>query len=548
MNIHSWQIWHTYSTFTDLPLTDLEEAGRLLVDAEVAICAIHRDGRTHWRTKNGDVRSGETVISMRPHDDKAVTELKTDNGGSPDMDEAVHALWFEYCLLRFHEMKLFHDVSQLPPEYLRAYIGKFEAKIGDHTANIYPVVKIFVNGVIMISFRVFSSETSVPLGEFVDNYVNFGLKELRELMVSPGIAKYAPSAFFNAYLGKTSFRVRWYLYKTERAHFQSVQALNTKSTDDEYDFTTSPLSHADDEFTTDNLGTVALTVFDTITYVLSKPTQGLRYLIFGRKRHPKVGQRWVGRPHVYVFKHDNQQETASANEQSHAELIRSVLMRSSMSSFRDIQYTHPQSLRQYDDYGCYITTNSSLWLWSGSGIKSEGGIADPNFVRVISAPQVSVEMIEYGYMLYVRLRTKFSNLAKSHEVIAARRVLSMFEQQLRDASPYGEIVTLMEVGLKNIGADNVRHSITENLSISSSESSLKEASASEARRIVLAILFGLIATPRLATDVIAPAWSMLGLWKPECASHPNLFVKFVTLVLVGGFIVLSFTLIRRRNR
>ena len=48
------EIWHNYSTYLSVQKIDLESAAKILVESEVAVCAMLRDGRTFWgRLKTG---------------------------------------------------------------------------------------------------------------------------------------------------------------------------------------------------------------------------------------------------------------------------------------------------------------------------------------------------------------------------------------------------------------------------------------------------------------------------------------------------------------
>ncbi len=501
MKIHNWQIWHTYSTYSDNKLSNLEDIAKLLVEKEIALCSLHCEGRTYWREKNL-VRSG--YASPYDEEKKTVYEVISDDGKKIDLSEVAWEFWYQGTLLSCNEMKLFPANAQLLPKYIRAYLGECELLSEHEAVKCYPMIKIFENGIMIISFRVVSNHETIDLEDFIDNCVNLGQHKFNDFLMLIGIAKYAPMASMNPFPSKTNFLFRNLLNKIEKNHIEEIDKQTLLEECDPLPIKKAPMSRFEEDKSYDNLSTIAFTIFDTISYVISKPRQGLMHIFLGRKPHMNIGMRYVARPHIYLIDFDNQAEKAIDNELQHHDSILKIISNSYDIDLENPNNTLPKNLRYYSDYNAYLTSSASLWIWSKSGIRENSEEADLNFGHITSGSQVIVEILEYGNMLHRYLLDSSHGLKNADEVLKVRRILAEFKLQLTEASFYGEINELLKEGLVNIGTERINTYITENLSIRASETALLEARSSEKIRRTLTIIFGLIAVPRVVSDIIIP--------------------------------------------
>jgi len=91
---------------------------------------------------------------------------------------------------------LFGD-GPLPPRYVWAQIGACTFSVAHPRRKalvVYPVLKVFETGVVLVHLRVFSPERSMLAREFIDHYVNASMQEFRWVKVPPGVAAWAPAA------------------------------------------------------------------------------------------------------------------------------------------------------------------------------------------------------------------------------------------------------------------------------------------------------------------------------------------------------------------
>jgi len=79
VKLREWEIWHSYSTYLNEQKINLEHAAKELVDSGLALCSMHRDGRTYWQSGKG-TQSGQTKIILDSKQMNAKIMLKTDSG------------------------------------------------------------------------------------------------------------------------------------------------------------------------------------------------------------------------------------------------------------------------------------------------------------------------------------------------------------------------------------------------------------------------------------------------------------------------------------
>lgn len=232
--LREWQLWHTYTSAYVQPIPHLESVARNLVRWGVADCAIASEGVAFWCNGRSDLDAGidgsaETTFRPRRADErKAVNrgEVKLE----PAHDWASARVVFpsgvsswameimgSWAQTRLAERRLFGD-SPLPPAYVWAQLGACSL-IADgprrHQLIVYPALKLFATGVVIVQFRMMSPARSVYVDEYVRHYLNASLREFRWVAVPPGIAAWAPMAvpeegiFRRFRLPHTAF-LQWY--------------------------------------------------------------------------------------------------------------------------------------------------------------------------------------------------------------------------------------------------------------------------------------------------------------------------------------------------
>lgn len=213
--LREWQLWHTYTSAFSDPLPPLNDVARNLVVWGIADCALASDsGVAFWhkppdssvvtgarpvdrdraRLERADKRlsiASGTVL-LRPSYNNQVAELRMPLEATPFAIESFGS----WAQTRLSELRLFGQ-SRLPPPYVWAALGACSFIANDPDRRrllVYPLLKIFETGVVIVEFRMLSPDYPVHVTEYIDHYVNAALGQFRWVTVPPGLAAWAPLA------------------------------------------------------------------------------------------------------------------------------------------------------------------------------------------------------------------------------------------------------------------------------------------------------------------------------------------------------------------
>jgi hypothetical protein len=507
LDINEWEIWHTYSTFLHATTIDLRETARRLVASGLAECAMLRDGETFWRTKDS-VGSGTTIIDIDPVSDRSTFTLSLDEGCRERPEGFALEGWGQAACFVISERTVLGDASGLPPPYLRAYLGKCElTSIADDNKrsqlNLYPVLLVYESGVLIVEFRMIGPTTVTSLPNFINGGVNLFRYRFDSVTVIPGLSSFATRAYHQSGQ-KINFFGRVRLAWLQAGHDIAVRQRTEKREDEAFSFDLAPLSGSE----ANDLRAIALTIFHTAAFVIGRPRLGLAFVVWGQSPVPLLGEFWSGRPHVHIVRFSDQHQTATENEVCHGNDFARILARAPNLDSDQTKVLLPKNARLFEDYGAYITSACSLWVWSLKGLEREQPRMDPNRGNLIYERQVLAELLEYGYMLHRSLYHRVENFKTTAEVIEVRKSILQLRLKMREVSHSGEIRDLLERGWNEMGLPYLASEIDASLQLRSSETSSIEALRNTRVGWALTIVFGFVAVPALADQVILPLWKL----------------------------------------
>lgn len=531
MDLYEWEIWHNYSTYLSVQKIDLESVAKILVESELAVCAMSRDGRTFWRSDSG-IKAGLTKIAPNSYNTHATIQIKCDHGDDIDLEDFAQEAWYQTAYFRFNETMLFGESAPLPPAYLKAYMGQFNFVSNDgFSVHCYPIIKLFETGILLIELRTISPEQPIPLEMFINNYVNLGREPFNKVEVPPAVTKYATYAYYQN-KRKWPIHLRAGLLYMERGHEIAVKEHTRSSTSGDFTFEFAPLSGTESDEHFETLSSVALTLFNIIGYLISKPRKGINYIIRGQKQLITMGNYWAGRPHIYLIRFENQKDNSKENEKHNSSSFGQIMAKVNIDDSQDSKVYLPKDSRRFDDFNAYIHLAASLWVWSKKGINNQNTWEDGNRGHLIYEHQAKIELLEYAYMLHRSLLDRCNNLRNSDEVLIARRDLAKLKLAMKEASHFGEIREQLMDGWSEMGINDLQELITESLLVRESHTVLKESRSIQKMGLTLTVLFGLIAVPGFAQGVVQPLWDWLDIWKPADKNASTLLFMGISFLLV----------------
>ena len=286
-----------------------------------------------------------------------------------------------------------------------------------------------------------------------------------------------------------------------------------------------------------------MSIFHTAAYLVGKPRRGLAFLVLGAKPSPDLGAFWSGRPHVHLIRYRGQRLVAKENDLTHGQAFYSILARTP-----HLEGPLPPDLRLFEDYSAFITSSASLWAWSRSGYNQQKQHMDPNRANFIYERQLLMELLEYGYMLHRGLYHKVEALRSTEQVMSVRRLILRLRLQMKETSHSGEIRDLLEEGWKALGLPALIHDIDAALAMR--ESDMRSADTMRTTRVgwAIAVIFGIVAVPALADQVVTPAWHLLRLHTFVSTDTMKLITAGVATLAIVTFLAVVFFILNRRDR
>ena len=538
--IEEWEIWHTYTTYLDSGPFDLPKAAHSLLQSGVALCAMESSGRTYWRTAE-DVACGNTEIDSQATSFTLVRDK--DSQSLPD-GFALEA-WGQAAYFLIGEQRVLGDSPALSDPYLRAFLGKcVVTKLADDGSeshlNLYPVLLVFESGVLILEFRLIGSTTkSIATDRFIDGAVNLFRESFSQVEVNPGLARNATTAYYHS--ARPNFFQRARMLWLQGIHNRAIEERTRPHSDDDFSFELSPWSGQ-----TDDLRSIALTIFHTCSFLIIGPRRGISFLFFGQPALPELGEYWSGRPHIHIIRFEHQKQTSAENHKHFGSEFARILARTTSSS-ANITNHLPQDARLFEDFNAYITAPCLLWVWSKKGLADQAATEDPNRGNFIYERQALMELLEYGYMLHRGLYHRVEQLSSTAQVMRMRKDILRLRLRMRESSHSGEIRELLENGWKELGLPTLVSEIESALSLR--ESDMRSSDNMRTTRLGwgIAAVFGFVAVPGLADQFITPFWSLSKIHPVADVLKAKLIADGLAILLIAFILTLVLFLLSLRR-
>ncbi|HEX6367598.1 MAG TPA: hypothetical protein VF006_01620 [Longimicrobium sp.] len=533
MKIYSAEVWYTYASFMGKHVEDLHTIAQRLLAERLSTCVMHQDGTTYWNSHNG-VHSGVTTVD--PHNQTGDNlHLKLHDGENPPAGWALDA-WSILAAMRWNELRLFGADRPMPAPYIRTFLG--ECSFGSLTTPTFigrPIITLYETGVILFQLRGNEMPEQPDAETFVNRYVNLASKRFSEIWVHPAYARLATRAWHHLEHPGQNFRQRLTTSRLDREHDIAVrQSSLVDHTSDEPTPKVLLPSSADEQL--DTLQTFADLVFHIIAFIVGPPRSGWRYVLRGQSQIPEVGRFWTGRPHIYLYRFDDQCDTPAENEEKHRRLFGGIIARALHES-ADMSKLLPKNLRLLPDYGLYIAQSAILVAYSNSGFPDAASNEPTPSEGDILGHVVTFQMLEYGYMLHRSLAESAGELNDVRAVYETQQELARLKVTMSEVSHYGEIIGVLEEGWESFRVNALMNWTSESLAATSALTSLRDTRITERASQVLSVLFGMIAVPPIASDVILPLWKLFGWPMPKDPDSASLMMVGIAFVLVAVVLI-----------
>lgn len=479
------------------------------VRAEIKLEWIHQKGR-QWDS-NWEIQFGSEVPTA------ATKEL------------------FYASELSFHAQRIEgYNAKQISP-YLYAFLPPVVLEDDNLSLPIFVSLKLFADGIAILSFQLDTTWDGVDENYFVSNIVNLYQCYFKSIWIDARIQRLdaeelLPLAFLDdmSIAGNpvSGFKTRQLLRKMRKESRQLLnESLDEKgrcfSIDNE-EWILHEIEGSNDQDLWESSMDLCRSEYTNALCKIVIPSRENRKL---NKQSPAV---WQGRPSVSLMRFHEQPSTKSDLLSRFAPSLLRILMRS---TGVDKSMNLPPDLRPFGDYCFHGNRALLLWTWLRPNGSPENVWNDPITRTALLENQARSEHIEYYNMLTARACTWAQSPPSNDHLKAAYKILSVTDEVIHHSSQAGEITEALSYLMSEFGTLKLVSSGKEAARWHLDELRYR---SDRSRNLVgqwLAFVFGLIGAAGLADFAILPYLAKI--W-------PNLDPGIAPIVAFGlaGFIVL----------
>jgi hypothetical protein len=437
--------------------------------------------------------------------------------------------------MSFHEQRIEGcEVRQIAP-YLRASLPPIVLESDDLTLPIYASVKLFSDGIAILSFQLDSTWDGVDEQYFISNIVNLYQRYFRSIWVDSRIQRLdaeglLPIAFQDqlSIVGNTlgSWKVKRLLRKMR---MESWQLLN-KALDEQG----SLFDVGNEKFVLHEIvGSKDDDLWEsTIDLCRSEYTNALCRLVVPSRDNRKLRAwpafMWQGRPCVSLMRFREQPATKIDLLARFASSFSRILMRTPAV---DTPSDLPPDLRPFGDYCFYGNRSVLLWAWLRPEDSPANAWDDLETRAALTENQTRSEHVEYHNMRIARACNWAQSPPSDGHLSEAYETLAFAENGIHHSSQAGEISEALSYLLVEFGTLNLVSSGKEAARWHLDKLRYKSDRRRNRTNSLLSFVFGLVGTAGLADLVIRP--SLVTVW-PHLSSETAPIAAFG----VAGLIVL----------
>ncbi|PKL90765.1 MAG: hypothetical protein CVV21_11470 [Candidatus Goldiibacteriota bacterium HGW-Goldbacteria-1] len=503
MKIKDWEVWHTYTTYFSNEIPDLYKVAKQLLKNGIAELAVHSDGSFYWLGKE-NIRQGAIEFQSSESVNYNKVQFNTKDGKPADYDAFIEECLLISTKMKFESNRIFGDDINLMEPNLRVFTGlcKLLNKETGFEVNCYPVITLYSNGILIVSFRIIGTPSKIEIDDFIEYGQNLSKLFFDEAKCPPGFGIWAPVA------GKLS-RINNFIYIKKVLknpqyvfHRKEFEKRITEENVGDFKFKFAALTKSVEKET---LSGLVQTVFRLIGLFINAKE---KHIIWNySEKQNKQGDFWQGRPNIYIIKHSNQNVNAKDNfKQNKNDFIKILAQGQNTNMKNDDKIFVTEDLRYFDDYNVFITSVVTLTIWSKKGISTEQELVDVNNGHLIYDKQVLAETLEFGYMLYKAIIDRILKQNDPNIIFLMKKDLSQFKYKMNNMGHYGEIREMLKKGWKEYGVENLQHYLNDLTAIQSSHIEWKESKDTAKRDRILTVVLGVLAAPGIAQTITIPLW------------------------------------------
>jgi len=541
MLLNEWNIWHNTTT-SIFGIGNLHDIAHKLISSGLCKAVYHTDKVAYWK-QGKQVESSEVIIGENIHGYGAIFDFTK----KPD-DYILEAI-YQSASLHDYELNVFSDITVENLVYIRGFLDVCIISTDDHIINLYPIIKLYENGVIIITYRIISPKKEYDLDYLINNDLNLFKKDIKDIKLSPKIIMLDGKEFLLR--DKVNFITRIKNIRKIKAVNNIIKLKSKKTQLNDYEFTLCSIDPLNiEEIPEFNIYNIKDYIVSSVIASISKQREGLPYILFGSKKsNYHKGDFWSNRPEVNILSFEEQPERADKIETKFRDELVKVLLRTSEIPRKCLKYLG-DSLRVFNDMCIYVNEGIGLVIYSKEGLRKNEVWKDANRNHLYFPLQVRAEHANYIYMSYNNLLETLSlPLSELNLLSEIKSILSYYKYLINHVSIYGELNDYFRKVWDVLKLKEIESQILDNISIKIEKLKEKRDSRIIKFGFLLSIIFGLLGAVNIVNMVLLPIWSYynLWLWIPIGEGLLTPFLYLATIIVIIAVLSIFYRIFLRRN-
>ena len=523
MILKDWDVWLNYAWYYIDDFAEMQSIAYSLIDDDLCKLVYDSNGYIYWKV-DGRIKHEKLEIIQFGHEPKAKINFPKGLNDYPleGAYQSSKMRWYEMFLLNLGKFS-----------YIRGFLGACYFKINDKTIILYPQIKLYSNGVFMLSHRIISPKDAYAVKDFIESEINLFRFNAENINVPPELMKLDTRA--SIFQSKAGLVSRLSNFRFIR-FFDELVDKNTKSIRENFDFSACPLKVPNEIKYTDgpmNLDLLNDMIGSSLTYIINGKTVPFKYFIRGLRLKKQLGAFWIGQPSIYILSFKKQPKSSNAAVRRFKDSINRILLRTTSGRLKSSGYSTWNDLRVFDDYSFFMNEGIFLFVFGKDGLNSDIEYADPNRGHLIYNKQVLIEALIFNYMSHHRQYER-ANIMQipTKKVIREQHTLFDLEELIEKSSNWGEIQDVFRFSSEMFNLGRLREKTDKSLALRTQHTSEQLNKSLRYFGLLISILFGLLGIFSFTHNIIKPVWELFNLWLPIKLQIKDLYLHSISLCFV----------------
>ncbi|SKC32862.1 hypothetical protein CZ809_02390 [Photobacterium piscicola] len=529
LQVNQANVFYNYSIGFDCSKIDLLKTGARLLKSGVATSIFYSDFKCIYIDNLGNTQ----IEVLRPEGRNWDSNWKIEF--SENIPKQIAIELTNSCEIAFHENH-FHNECR---SYLRTSLPPIVLVHEDYQLPIFTSVKIFSDGIAILSFQLDATWEKLEESLFISDVVNIFKCYFKSIWIDSKLqyldAKVVLDNAFedNFTIGGelfTGLKIRRLINKMKRdSQVVLDDALKVKG----HSF---HLGGCDWELH-QIAGTADSDLWEsTIEQCRSIYSNSISTLIVSSnkvEKEPSISFMWQGRPSISLLRYEDQPQTKVELYNNFSSSISKILLRSEgIVNLPEL----PPDLRLFDDFSLHANRAVLLWTWLKSKHDPESAWDDPNTCTKVFENQARTEQIEYHNLKIARACSWAQRPINSNYLLNAYETLASSNSLIHHSSNSGEVTEALSYLINAFGTASLVEPSKEAARYHLDELKYISDRARNRSDSWLTFIFGLVGTTSLADFAIEPF--IKDLW-PTLSNIQSPIVSFC----VSGSLILLIALV-----